>query len=311
MASVLREDDSDIDALLGDTIAKVGESPKVIEASAQLQAMIDAARGTPPELVDPRTLAVRFTRLKALSLSAAHYLLACQDLTEETLALRMGSAVHAGLFLNHDVVCYDGRRQGKAWERFEKRCHELERRTIILNEKEYRLAAGVIDSVRRHKRASELLFDGTTIEQTLDWNWNGRTCRSTPDACTKIRNTDLKSARSTEPRWFAREALKRHYHAQMGFYSDAMQQTNGVRPSEEYLVAVENVAPFNVTVLRLPDETREVGAKLRYIWWARLLAAEQLGHYGPYVEADIDLEIPHYEHEPVEVEVDGQLVTVD
>ena len=309
MGSPLRDDDSDIDAMLGDAIAKVGESPKVIEASAQLQAMIDAARGAPPALVDPRSLPVRFTRLKSLALSAAHYLLACQDLTEETLALRMGSGIHAGLFEDRAVVCYDGRRQGKAWERFEK--HHLELRAVILNEAEYRVAAGVIDSVRRHPRAMSLLFDGTTIEQRIDWNWNGRACRSTPDACTKVRNTDLKSARSTEPRWFAREALKRHYHAQMAFYSDALEATNGVRPSEEYLVAVENVAPFNVTVLRLPDETREVGAKLCHLWWAQLLAAEQLGHYGPYVEADIELEIPHYDHEPVEVEVDGQLVTVD
>lgn len=309
MASALREDDSDIDALLGDTIAKVGESPKVIEASAQLQAMIDAARGQAPKLIDPSTLPVRFSRLKAFSLSAAHYLLWSQDLTEETLALRMGSAVHAGLFLDRDVVCYDGRRQGKAWERFE--AHHLERRAVVLNEKEYRLASGVIDSVRRHKRAMQLLFDGTVVEHRLDWTVGARACRGTPDACTPRRNTDLKSARCTEPRWFAREALKRHYHAQMSFYSDAIEAKHGRRPDEEYLIAVENVAPFNVTVLRLPDETREVGAKLCHLWFAQLLNAEQLGHYGPYVEADIDLEIPHYDHEPVEVEIDGQLVTVD
>lgn len=309
MAEQLREDDRDIDALLGETIAKVGESPKVIEASRALQAMIDAKRGEAPKLVDPRTLPVRFSRLKAFSLSAAHYLLWSQDLTEETLALRMGSAVHAGLFLDKPVVCYDGRRQGKAWERFER--HYLELGAVILNETEYRLAIGVIDSVRRHPRAMQLLFDGTVIEQRVDWMTGDRACRGTPDARTTLRNADLKSARSTEPRWFAREAIKRHYHAQMSFYSDALEATNGRRPDEEYLIAVENVAPFNVVVLRLPDETREVGAKLCHLWFAQLLAAERAGHYGSYVEADIDLEIPHYDHEPVSVEIDGQLVTVD
>jgi exodeoxyribonuclease VIII len=308
----VRSDDADIYSLLGDVIAKVGESPESIVASAKLQAMIDAARGKARELVDPRSLPVRFSRLKMFALSGAHYLDSVQDDFEETLALRMGASVHAGLFENRPVVCYDGHRRGKTWERFEK--HYLEQRAVILNEPEYRLAIGVIDSVRRNARAMEILFDGTSTEERIDWMRGDRACRSTPDSYHRKgnHNSDLKSSRSTEPRWFAREALKRHYHAQLAFYDEPLEQRFGRRPDENYLVAVENVAPFNVTIMRLPDETREVGGKLVHLWFAQLLNAEQLEHYGGYVEGEVDLEIPHYEnHEPVTVELDGKLVTID
>ena len=305
----MRDDDSDIDALLGDTIAKVGESPAVIEASIRLQAMIDAARGERKPLVLPRTLLVRFTRLHAFSLSAAHYLLLCQQDINDSIAIRMGSAFHAHLFENRQVVCYDGRRAGKAWDRFEQ--HWAERKAVILNQREYVIAMGMIESIRRHARAMELLFDGTIREQTIEWSYGDRGCRSTPDALALTRQVELKSARCTEPRWFTREALRRHYHAQGAFYDDAVESFTGRRPDDDFVVACENVPPFNVTVLRIPDETREVGVKLCHLWFAALLNAEANDHYGGYVDGDVELELPHYEHAPIELELDGKLITVD
>lgn len=307
---IVAADDSDIDALLGETIAKVGESPSVIEASKRLQAMLDAAHQEPTPLVDPRTLPVRFTRLKSLALSAAHYLHACQDEVLDSIAIRMGAAFHASLFENRKVLKYPGRRQGKAWERFEKAAHE--QNAVVLNERESGVAMGMIDALRRHERAMELLFDGTTRERTILWQRPDREqpCRATPDAFAKNRSVELKSARCTEPKWFMREALKRFYHAQLGWYDDGLAVELGARPAESYIVAVENAKPFNVTVFRLPAETREAAAKLCRAWWERLLAAETNNYYGGYVEADVDLELPANElAEQISFEVDGELFT--
>lgn len=306
-------DDADIDALLGDVIGRVGEPQSVLEASARLQEMLDAARGATRPLVDPRTLPIRFHRLSQLGLSAAHYLLACQeDDSDETIALRMGAAFHAALFANRELVCYDGRRAGKAWERFERKCHE--RNAVVLNVKEYAIAAGMVAAVRRHNRAMELLFDGTTVEQSINWTFSGRACRGTPDAVGQRGLVDLKSARSAEPKWFTREALKRSYHAQLVNYEHGLEAVHGVRVPESFIVAVENAAPFNVVVLRVPDETRLAADKLLRTWWERLLAAETLNHYGGYVETDIDLELPPYELAEVldaEFEIDGHIVTAE
>jgi PDDEXK-like uncharacterized protein DUF3799 len=304
--------DDDIDALLGDTFAKVGDSPKVAAAAAKLEVHIAASRPLPRDLVDPRSLPVRFTRLKAFALSPAHYLLACQGDAKETLALRIGAGFHAELFRNRPVRCWHDRRSGKAWERFEQRC--LEEGAVVLNENEYRTQLGMLASVKRHRRAMELLFDGTRNEQQIDWTHGDRSCRSTPDAfhAAGLHQAELKSTRCAEPRWLAREALRRFYHAQMTFYDGPIERVTGRVPGEDRIVAVENVPPFNVTVLRLTDEVRELGTKLCHAWWERLHAAETLNLYGGYVEADVDLELPDYQnHEPATVEIDGQLVTID
>ncbi len=311
MASV-QTDDTDIDALLGQTIAKVGESLSVIEESRRLQAMIDESNNARPPLVDPRTLPVRFTRLKAFALSAAHYLHECQEELKDTIAIRMGAAFHASLFENRKVVCYHGRRAGKAWERYEK--HHLEQNAVILNETEHAVAIGMIESLRAHPRAMELLFDGTTREHTILWSTGTRKepCRATPDAFAKDRSVELKSARCTEPRWFTREALRRFYHAQLSWYDGGIERELGARPADSYIVACENAKPYNVTVFRLPAETREAAVKLCHTWWERLLAAENLNYYGGYVESDVDLELPATElAQQISFEVDGEIVTAD
>ena len=68
-------------------------------------------------------------------------LLACQDDVKETVALRLGAGVHAGLFLDRPVRCFHGRRQGKAWERFERAGREAG--AVVLNEAEYAIDRGL------------------------------------------------------------------------------------------------------------------------------------------------------------------------
>lgn len=170
---------------------------------------------------------------------------------------------------------------------------------------------GIIAAVRKHKRAMQLLFEGTTREVTFDWTYAGRACRATPDAHVPgVRNTDLKSTRTAEPRKFARDALKRAYHAQLAYYSEALDAHLGKRPGEEFLVAVENVRPFNVVVWRMPERTMAVGASLVGQWFEQLLAAESSNYYGGYVEHDLDLDLPEYDG-PLALEVNGELVVVD
>ena len=309
-------EDADIDDLLDSTIARVGESPKVAAEAALLQQQVDASTPPPPPRVDPRSLPVRFTRLKQLALSAAHYEMICQEEgaadKEESIALRLGAGFHAGLFLDRPVRCFPGRRAGKAWERFEARARE--ERAVVLIDSEYALVSGMINAVRRHPRAMKLLFDGTRREQRIDWSHGDRTCRGTPDAFETAGGwqAELKSARCTEPRWLAREVLRRFYHAQVTFYDEPIERVTARAPGEDYIVGVENVRPHNVTILRLTDKARDQGAKLCHLWMAALLQAEHSNYYGGYVEDDVDLELPEYEHHaPVTVEVDGQLMTID
>lgn len=294
---------------------------EALEQTAELAAMLDASEAEPAPLVDPTTLPVRFYRLKQFALSAAHYLHSCQGGDgADRLALRMGAGVHAGLFEDRPLICYRARRAGKEWEAF-KRDHAAAR-AVILNEREMSIAQGIIGSIRRHPRAMELLFGGSELadqailEHTFSFKYLERECRATPDSFVpSVRVLDLKSTRSAEPRAFARDAIRRHYHAQLAFYEEGLVQAFGQRPRESYVVAVENVPPYPVVVWRLPDATRAAGAKLVRAWFEQLLVAEQSGAYPGYVEADLELAIPEYmqaeDSGPVELEIDGELVEVE
>lgn len=268
------------------------------DPSEELAALLDAP-------IDPATLPVRFSRLKLMSLSPAHYFAACQRAgSDETLAMRLGSGVHA-MVLQQPITRYPGRRAGKDWEKFQAE-HAGE---TILNTREWYEAKAIADSIMRHKEASALLFDGTTIEQTIQWEWLGRACSSRPDARGRYHIADLKTARTSKPGLFAREAIRAHYHAQLAFYDEANHHERGERFSNAYLIAVEKTAPYPVTVYRLTERTLEIGARLNRLWMEQLLACEAACTWPAYSESIVDLDAPD-DDGPIEIEINGQLTEV-
>jgi hypothetical protein len=289
----VRGDDADIDELIGKTIAKVGPSPKVVEETARLQAMLDASNLEPAPLVDPRSLPVRYSRLKLMDRSPAHYFDACQreDIVE-TLAIRLGAGAHGLLFGKPgDVQLYTGHRAGHKWEAFQRDRPGV----TILNLAEWKKAMALVNAVRRNKLAHELLFDSTVREETIWWKCGTRACRSTPDARAKGRIVDLKTARSADLRWFSRDAFNRHYHVQLAFYDEAIVSMGGERADDLYLVAVETEGKHDfhpVTVFRIPDELRELGMKTWNLWFERLLVCEASNQWPEYAQTVVDLEPP-------------------
>jgi hypothetical protein len=292
--------DSDIDALLGqvvrgETVPELAQTPRGRERVARA-----ARRGRqserveptspaplePPAYVDPRSLPVRFTRLKTLALSPAHYRHACQKELDDSLALRLGAGSHAMLF-EQPVVCYPHVRNGKRWEAFEAE-HAGK---VILSSTEWRRAAKLVEAVRRNAHAMRVLFDGTVREVPIDWQRAGRACRSTPDALAKRWITDLKSTKCAEPEWFAGEVMRRYYHAQLAFYSDAAACAD-VRPEEAFIVAVESTEPHPVTVFHLTPELLELGTKITVAWFEQLLGCEASDHWPEYTTHVVPLDVP-------------------
>jgi hypothetical protein len=192
----------------------------------------------------------------------AHYLHACQDEELDSVAIRMGAAFHASLFENRPVVCYLGRRAWQGVGAVREAWKEID--AVILNGAEYEVAMGMIDSLRRHERAMELLFDGTTRERTILWNRpiaRRPAAARRPTRFAKNRSVELKSARCTEPKWFMREALKRFYHAQLAWYDDALEVELGA-PGRELHRRLRERQAVQRDVFRLPAETREAAVKL-------------------------------------------------
>lgn len=263
--------------------------------SGELAAVL--AKNTPPKIIDPRTVPVRFSNLKHIARSALHYWDAVQLDREDTLAMRLGRGAHA-MVLGMPVILWTGKtRNGKEWERFKAEHADKE----ILNRSEWARAEGIANAIRRHRHgdpavpsAAQLLFDDAVLEQIIEWEFLGRKCTSRPDSRKTDGRiiTDLKTTRNAEPGWFRRDAMMRVYDAQLGFYDQASAYHTGRDADELYAVAVESKRPYAVTVLRLTDEARERGRKMCRLWMEQLLNYEAANHWPAYVDHIVDLDVP-------------------
>ncbi len=303
----LRADDADIDALMGSVVGNNGEivefpnaaeraSKKrsrslpdaAIEATGELASELEA-NDTPRAPIDPAAIPVRFSNLRHMARSALHYWDAVQVGREDTLCMRLGRGAHA-MVLGLPVVKFTGKtRQGKAWERFKEQHADKE----ILNGKEWAQSEGIANAIRRHPIAAPLLFEGTTLEETIEWEWIGRKCTSRPDArrAGKV-IIDLKTTRCADPERFRWDAIRQAYHAQLAFYALADAYVAGKQADELYAVAVESKRPYAITVLRFTDEARLAGEKMARLWFERLLICEQSDCWPAYSDAIVDLDAP-------------------
>ncbi len=257
--------------------------------------------------VDPRTIPCRFSLLKLMALSPAHYRHGAQQpqdddglsarlgafATDRKDALRFGTAVHYFLLGDPAKVARYGGRRDKRVKAYQEFCREADARgvAVILSGSEHHRACAVADAIRRNSTAMELLFADTIVEERIDWTFAGRACRSTPDARSKNHVADLKTAYTAEPGMFQRHAERLFYHAQAWLYAEALEETTGKRPSASYLVAVEKSAPFPVSIFRFTDRALEVGEKLCRVWIERLNTCEATDSWPPYLQDIADFDI--------------------
>lgn len=230
---------------------------------------------------------VRFSRLKYIAQSPAHYIHEVTNPRGPSVAMRRGSYTDALLFETTAAwAVFEGSRRGKAWDAFE--LANTTKQTITQAEVEPCME--MARSLRRNREAMELLGDGVR-QQTLGWKFLGRECAGTPDVRNASRVVDLKTTRSADPRRFVRDGLFRAYHAQLAWYLDAVSLCGVGKPSEAYIVAVESTPPHPVTVLRLTDNAIDAGRRACRLWLERLIACEQADHWPGYVECSVDFDV--------------------
>lgn len=249
-------------------------------------------RGEPAPVIQlpRRAEPVRFSKLKRMDESPAHYLVDA----EETSPMRKGTALHAYLLGQKDrVVVFDGRRDPRSekWKEFQ----QEHKGKCILIQSEADVVQAMRRSVEKHARAMELL-EGVQ-EQRIEWEFSGRRCAGTPDVfrdfSDRRRVVELKSTRSAKPRRLLAQARYSHWHAQVGWYGEGLDRALSVPPlpcTDHYLVAVESVAPFCVTTVHVSPTMIAAGARAWRFWWERLQNCEQSNHWPGYSEADEEWE---------------------
>lgn len=247
----------------------------------------------PPPWIDPATLPIRFSRLRAIAWSGLHYAAACQGDGGETLARRLGSGAHA-MLLGTPCVRWteptkDGRKiaprssKSKAWPAFQRK----HAGAVILTPAEWRAAERMVNAIKSHRLARELI-EGASFEHEINWphelganpaserDRDGRACSSHLDIYRPGELiADFKTARDLAPDRFRKIAVWSQYHAQVAFYRQAAHRGRGDRRDlAAWIIGVENTPPHDVICYELEPELLADGAGMCETWVRRVLACE-------------------------------------
>lgn len=250
---------------------------------------------------------VHSSTLKAIETSPRHYQRSIAS-DRDTDAMRLGRVAHALILTPDapaDVAVWDGgRRAGKEWAAF---CAAHAGKTIVRAE-DLETAHAMRRAVLSHPRARALLSEGEP-EVTIQWDEAiepgerptvpALACKGRIDWLRgDYEIVELKTTRNIAPRAWARDFAARYYHVQLAFYMNGLDEAYGgavagCRLPAPYVIAVENVAPFDVAVYRIPDATIEAGAR-KVAAWLRTVAECEASGVWPGVGGDdaTDLVLP-------------------
>jgi hypothetical protein len=244
---------------------------------------------------------VRFSTLKYMARSPAHYRQALIEPPKQTKAMRLGDALDALLFKTKEVRAFEGSsRRGKAWDKFVEDNPE----SVLLTTPEQEHALSMLASVQANSAAMDLL--NGKCQQRMEWKLNGRDCAGTPDVVTPTRIVELKSTRSANPDWFPWDARKMGYHAQLCWYANGL---NLPPTTELWIIAVESAPPYPVTLFKLTERAVLEGQKLWRLWFERLLVCEATDTWPAYTAAPVPFDTP--DMEGLTLKIEGEDVEVE
>lgn len=233
---------------------------------------------------------IRFHHLKAFGRApaAARYALTSPGF-EPSASMERGTACHALLFGNRKVVAYEAgkQRRGKAWKEFKTANKDHE----ILTDKDYVLATGMVNALRSHARAMDILKGpGVVNEKTLTFELSGLPCRATPDAWYPDLS-ELKSTANASPEKFYWQVKRMGYHVQLGWYEIALSTLGYEIPLNWHIVAVEQPPPHIVQVFPIGPKLREEGIATARLWFEGIVNCYRSDEWPGYSQSDYELEI--------------------
>jgi hypothetical protein len=252
---------------------------------------------------------IRFSNLKLMARSPAHYAHNLSVPFEQTAAMRVGSAIDAMFFQTQRVVCYPKPRdiRHKAYQEF----LEANADAIVLAPAEMAQASDATEALMAHADACQLLFG--QVQQRIEWTINGRACSGTPDVFTSLnahRVVDLKKTRCGDPEKFKWDARRLCYHGQLAWYRNGLLEAGKLSGDPGcFIVTVETERPCLVTCFELTRKTVELGDRTWRLWFERLMACEQSESFPGYAQSVVPLDLDDF-GEPVSLVLDGEEIEV-
>lgn len=231
---------------------------------------------------------VRFSYLKLMARSPAHYRDALRFPMQPTRAMRIGTVAHAGVLgAWKDVAVWrGGRRYGREWDGFVADRPDSE----IVSVDEFEAGLDIARAVLSDPHAASLLDRALCHEEDIEFTIGDRDCGVRVDAYGDI-VVELKTCADASPARFPYQAARMGYHAQLAWQVDALART-GIETSGAYIIAVESKPPHVVQCYEATPDAIDFGRRCYVTWFERLLQCEAADEWPGYVQSVVPLDPP-------------------
>jgi hypothetical protein len=193
--------------------------------------------------------------------SMLHLLNAWQTPGKDTDALSWGRAVHTLCLEPHEFKKrYDywvGRRGGNEWKEFA--AEAADNGIEVLKQDAYESAIEAGKRCAEQPKVVQAVGTGQAEVTVLATEF-GMQCKGRLDWVRSDQGiVDLKTTRNISSRAFGRDFYKFHYDLKLGLYQRWLSRLRG-QAEPVTVVCIENVKPYDVTVVPIPDAVLERGA---------------------------------------------------
>ena len=238
---------------------------------------------------------INISTLKHMRDSAAHYLAALAR-NKASRTMDLGTVTHAAILEPEKLAALTalwtgGRKSGKAWDAFE--AENVGR--LILKPEDFDKVNGMVAAVLAHPEAGRLLALPGRSETPIFWAdpATGLRCKGLLDRWADGVLIDLKTTRSTDPRFFASQAARLGYHLQLAHYAAGIEVLTGSRPTV-YMIAVENTPPHDVAVYLLTDDILIPAAETIAALIAKVAVCRASGQWPGRNAGIVPLDLPQW-----------------
>ena len=193
----------------------------------------------------------------------------CRHVTKDgapfkgTPSMEFGTRVDAWLLerercltIPANVLGKGGAKNTKAWRAW----RDDNAAFVHFTENDERICGRIEANVWEHKDAASLLFSEHDTQYSIFWTdpETGLDCKCRPDIVPAAVLVDLKTAKSTTPRDFAKQCESLKYHWQDSHYGTGWRMLTGETRPFVFLV-IRNSEPYDVATYMLWDEWIERG----------------------------------------------------
>lgn len=207
--------------------------------------------------------AIGSTLLKKIAKTSLHHAVTSE--VSESDALNFGNAVHT---LTFEPETFDSRfivipkidkrnNEGKA---LAARYEELAQGKTILTEEQLKGAKECVANIMAHPIASMMIVGGEAeYSYYSECSETGLKQKCRPDYFLAGSLIDLKTTRDASAHAFKMQSLTLGYHIQAAYYLDVFNKANEEKATDFYFIAVENTAPYAVSVFKMGSVEIDLG----------------------------------------------------